>query len=171
MSNPHVGEIRLFAGNFEPQGWMFCAGQTLPTSTHQALFALLGTTYGGNGITTFALPDMRGRVPIHQGNGLGLSGRALGERGGQEGVALLEQHIPGHTHQSAVSAKTATSRSSVGNVRAALPDGKKAYSQSASKVDVGRSSSAGGWRVHENRQPYLGLHYIIAVSGVFPSSS
>lgn len=176
MSVPFIGEVRLFAGNFAPVGWELCRGQIMPISENEALFYLIGTTYGGNGGTTFALPDLRGRVPVHQGTGPGVTPKVLGELAGDESVTLTAQHLPAHTHeQVVVSEYTATSRTAVGNVRAVLTGDNKAYASPSEDVkpDVLRatSSSAGGGQPHENLQPYLSLNYIIAVNGVFPTQS
>ena len=163
MGQPYLGEIRLFAGNFAPAGWMFCQGQLLPISENETLFNLIGTTYGGDGQSTFALPDLQSRVPIHQGNGF-----ILAETGGAEQVTLTTQQIPAHSHTLAASTATASSRSAVGGVPAALP-AEVAWSSAAADEAMGFTSVAGGSQPHDNMQPYLGLSFIICLSGVFPS--
>jgi microcystin-dependent protein len=155
MTDPFVGEIRLFAGNFAPRGWAFCQGQILPIAQNTALFSLLGTNYGGNGQSTFALPDLRDSVPIHAGGsgGPGLTPRLVGEVGGASTVALIEAEMPLHSHAAASTALT-TDRAA-GGVPA-----------------VGGRYVAGSGAVanqpHDNRPPYLGLSFIIALQGVFP---
>lgn len=153
MSDPFVAEIRLFAGNFAPLGWAFCEGQLLPISQNTALFSLLGVTYGGNGQTTFGLPDLRDRVPIHQGQGPGLSARSLGEEGGASEVLLATNELPAHSHPAA-SGPATTSRAT-GNIPAA-------GGRYVNAVPSGPTSA------HNNRPPYLGLTYIIALQGIYP---
>lgn len=170
MSEPHIGEIRLFAGNYEPVGWAFCHGQQLWISDHEALFNLIGTTYGGNGFTHFAVPDLRGRVPVHQGQGPARVPRTLGEMGGQESVTLTPQMLPPHTHTVRASQETATSRTAVGQAPAVLPGSGKAYAVGPAETVLSQASPAGGGQPHENRQPFLALNYIIALVGVYPSS-
>lgn len=169
MSDPYLGEIRLFAGNFAPWGWEFCHGQLLSIAEEEPLFSLIGTRYGGNGMTTFALPDLRGRVPIHQGQGAGLSSRPLASAGGREHVTLTLQQIPEHTHVVRASAATATSRTAVGNAPASLPGNGKAYSTAAADEVIEESSPVGGGQPHTNLQPYLGINYIIALWATYPS--
>ena len=163
MGQPYVGEIRLFAGNFAPSGWMFCQGQLLPISENEPLFNLIGTTYGGDGESTFALPDLQSRVPIHQGNGF-----ILAETGGAEQVTLTTQQIPAHSHALAASTATASSRSAVGGVPAALP-AEVAWSSAAADEPMSLTSAAGGSQPHDNMQPYLGLSFIISLFGIYPS--
>lgn len=170
MSEPYVGEIRMFAGNFAPRGWAFCDGQLLAVSQNDALFSLLGTIYGGDGRTTFGLPDMRGRIPIHAGTGPGLSPRRLGARGGEESVTLTVNQLPSHTHGPLqASSQTATN---------ALPQGQvTAQSDTALYVDdtppaafnTAAVSNVGGSRSHTNLMPYLCINYIIALVGIYPS--
>ncbi|WP_110240275.1 phage tail protein [Nocardioides gilvus] len=169
MSEPFVGEIRLFAGNFVPVWWMPCDGRTLYISEYEILFTLIGTTYGGDGIATFKSPDLRGRVPIHQGRSSEGIAQAIGQTGGQESVTLNRQQIPAHTHSVPASPVGATSRTAVGNARALLPDGEKAYSAGPASSEMAQTSVAGATEPHENRQPFLAITYIIAVEGVFPS--
>ena len=170
MSQPYVGEIRLFGGNFAPRDWAFCDGRLLPISENDVLFQLIGTTYGGDGQTTFALPDLRGRVPIHWGQGPTLTNRVIGETGGVESVTLTQQQIPVHTHGVPVSSTVAGSRSAVGGIPAALPSD-VAYAPGTPDEDRAWTTPAGGSQPHENLQPYLAVNYIISLFGVFPSQT
>lgn len=171
----YLGEIKWVPYNFAPSGWAFCHGQLLPINTNQALFSLLGTTYGGNGITSFALPDMRGRVMIHAGQGPGLSNYQLGATGGQETVTLTEAQIPSHQHALNASTTTATETSPEGNLLATKQRTSLYASDTAveNQVELNAQSVAatGGGQPHENRQPYVTLNCIIAVVGIFPSQS
>lgn len=169
-ADPFLGEIRIFAGNFAPQGWAFCDGQLLAISQNQALFSLLGTTYGGDGQTTFALPDLRGRVPMNAGSGPGLTPRSLGQTGGQEQVTLNVSQIPAHTHQARASSEAPDTNSP----EDAVPAQKARtylYNTGDSDVNMGTTaiSSTGGSQAHDNMQPYLCLNYIIALQGLYPS--
>jgi microcystin-dependent protein len=165
VSNPFLGSIILFAGNFAPRGWAFCNGQVLAIAQNQALFSLLGTTYGGNGQTTFALPDLRGRVPIHPGQGPGLSPVDLGEISGVEVVTLTTSQLPPHTHpQPATNGEQTTNRPNN-----ALPARGGVYSNESDGSLLHPTLTVGGGQPHENRQPFLGLNYIIALEGIYPS--
>jgi microcystin-dependent protein len=168
---PYLGEIMLFAGNFQPRGWAFCNGQLLPINQNQALFSLLGTTYGGDGRVTFALPDLRDRVPIHFGQGPGLSDRVLGERSGATTHTLTLAEIPAHTHPLRVSSAPATSVTPVGMFPARNPAGYAQFTATTPDVVMTAAGSAGGSQPHENLQPCLGLHFCIALQGVFPSQT
>ncbi|MBW2468192.1 MAG: phage tail protein [Deltaproteobacteria bacterium] len=167
--DPFIGEIRLFAGNFAPRGWALCDGQLLPIPQYTALFAILGTTYGGDGRTTFALPDLRGRAPIHAGQGPGLLNRRLGQRGGREDVALAVEELPPHSHQ-AVGSTNPTSATtpagkvwgSTGRTRLYAAPGAPANLSPAAIANTGAGMS------HENMPPYLVINYIIALQGLFP---
>ncbi len=165
MSQPFVGEIRLFAGNFAPAGWMFCEGQLLPISEFETLFNLIGTTYGGDGQSTFALPDMRGRLPVHQGNGF-----TLAETGGVETVTLTVSQIPIHSHPFLGSGDVANLPNPAGNVVARSPQ-EKMFLNSNPTVAMATQflGSTGGSQPHDNFQPYLCLDFIISLFGVFPS--
>jgi microcystin-dependent protein len=163
VSNPYLGEIRLFGGNYAPLGWAVCAGQLLPVAQYDALFTLLGTTYGGDGQTTFGLPDLRGRVPIHQG-----PLHTLGEQGGQETVTLLAGQMPAHSHAAQGSIAVALSGAPTGRVLAAT-SAAPVYSTTGSTTPLGLTSAAGGNQPHENMQPFLALQFIIALEGVYPS--
>jgi microcystin-dependent protein len=165
MAQPYVGEIRMFAGNFAPAGWMFCEGQLLPISENETLFQLIGTTYGGDGESTFALPDLRGRLPVHQGNGL-----ILAETGGVESVTLTVNQIPAHSHALLASSAPATANSPAGALYSESTT-INTYIEDAANVNLGASaiSSVGGSQPHENAQPFLCVDFIISLFGIFPS--
>lgn len=171
MSNPFIGEIRIFGGNFAPAGWAFCDGQILPISENEALFILIGTTYGGDGQTTFALPDLRGRLPMHQGQGPGLSARTLAEQAGVERVTLTAAQVPIHDHAVNAVAGLGTRTSPIGNVWAAA--GASLYTNAAPSAPLNPAAlaSAGGGQSHENMSPFLGVSFIISLFGIFPSQS
>jgi microcystin-dependent protein len=165
VSEPFIGSIILFAGNFAPRGWAFCSGQLLPIAQNTALFSILGTTYGGNGQTTFALPDLRGRAAIHPGQGPGLSNYSLGEAAGVEAVTLLANQMPVHQHvQPASNAEQDTNRPNN-----AVPARGGVYAASSDGATLDPTTAAGGNQPHENRPPYLAVNYIIALEGIFPS--
>ncbi|CAG7633732.1 phage tail protein [Paenibacillus allorhizosphaerae] len=180
MADPFVGEIRIFAGNFAPKGWAFCNGQLLPLSQNTALFSLLGTNYGGNGVSNFALPDLQGSVPLGQGQGPGLSQYVLGQSSGTPTVTLLQSEIPGHTHQvnGAIAVGNQESPGNAGNTLWADTPGMgtgNAYDTPGPSDWVSMHPNAmipaGGSQPHNNMQPYLGLNFIIALQGVFPPRS
>jgi microcystin-dependent protein len=165
MAQPYVGEMRMFAGNFAPAGWMFCAGQLLPISENETLFNLIGTTYGGDGQTTFALPDLRGRLPVHFGGGF-----VLAETGGSEQVTLTAQQIPAHAHGFMVSADVANSPNPAGHVLAETV-ATTPYFAGPPAVALAAQSllHTGGSQPHSNLQPFLCINYIISLFGIFPS--
>ena len=169
MATPFVAEIRLFPYNFAPSGWAFCNGQIMAISQNTALFSLLGTTYGGNGQSTFALPDLRGAVATHAGQGPGLSAYTLGQTGGVEFVTLLESEIPAHTHSLVASQADALNQSPA-NELLATTIGLKAYNDSTPDVALAPAALAvaGAGLPHNNMQPTLVLHYCIALQGGFP---
>ena len=169
MSQPYVGEIRMFAGNFPPQGWELCDGALLPISGYDALFNLIGTTYGGDGQTTFALPNLCGRVPIHQGQSAGTSNRVIGENGGAEVVTLTTQQIPAHRHDLHASLVPATTGTPDGAAWAATSAPSYATGTPSAPMAGTALASAGGSQPHENRVPSLAVTFIIATVGVFPS--
>jgi len=173
MSQPFVGEIRMFGGNFAPAGWMFCEGQLLPISENEVLFQLLGTTYGGDGQSTFALPDLRGRVPIHRGQNPGTgSVFTQGETGGVEAVTLNVSQIPAHSHPMLATNDAATTTSPGNNVLAAGTVATTAgYGTDApfTTLAAGAVSPVGGSQPHENFQPYLCVSFIISLFGIFPT--
>ncbi len=167
MAQPYVGEIRMFAGNFNPSGWMFCDGALLPISEFETLFNLIGTTYGGDGQSTFALPDLRGRIPIHQGNGF-----VLAETGGVEEVTLNIQQIPGHTHPFVATTDIATQAAPSGSMVAQPSVAKLYFAVPGSSAMASNSvTPVGGSQPHTNFQPYLCVNFIISLFGIFPSPS
>jgi microcystin-dependent protein len=171
MADPFVAEIRIFPFNFAPKGWAWCDGQLLPLSQNTALFSLLGTTYGGNGKSNFALPDLQGRAPMHPGQGPGLSLHDLGETGGSETVSLLESEIPSHSHTlRAVAPPTANQDDASANVMLAQVTGANIYTTSNALVPLAPEvlAPAGGDQPHNNLQPYLTFYFNIALQGVFP---
>lgn len=174
--DPFIGEIRLFAGNFAPRGWALCDGSRLPISQYRELYSILGTVYGGDGKTTFALPDFRGRAPVHAGAGPGLTPYVPGQTGGTSNVALMVNEMPSHTHQPiAASTVNATSpaegvwgstQSVRGSIAAYAAGGGSSTPMSPSAIKPAGSSAP-----HNNMQPYLGLNFIIALDGIFPPRS
>lgn len=163
MSEAYMGEVRLFAFSFPPKGWAACDGQIMAISQNQALFSLLGTTYGGNGQTTFALPDLRGRVPLHFGNGF-----AEGQVGGEEAHRLISTELPAHTHAVQASTSDPSTPSPAGAVWANRPD--SPYSPSGDVyLNQAAIASTGGSQSHPNMQPYLTVNYCIALVGIYPS--
>lgn len=173
MAQPYVGEIRMFAGNFQPNGWMFCDGQELPISENETLFQLIGTTYGGDGQTTFRLPDLRGRVPVHFGSS-SRSGNhfQLAEAAGVEEVTLTVNQIPAHTHTHLVSAAPASTDEAPGRLLAtSATDPHFVESGNLRPLDPRAVQSVGGSQPHTNLQPYLCLNFIISLFGIFPSPS
>lgn len=171
MSEPFVGEIRMFAGNFAPRGWAFCDGQLLAVSQNDALFSLLGTVYGGDGRTTFGLPDLRGRIPIHAGSGPGLSPRRLGAKAGAENVTLTVNQLPSHNHSLRATNSLATSQDPQGRYLGDDPS----FDHYATGVGTDTNmqsvaiTNSGGSRSHTNLQPFLCIHFIIALVGIYPS--
>lgn len=165
MAQPYIGEIRMFAGNFPPVGWMFCEGQLLPISENETLFNLIGTTFGGDGQSTFGLPDLRGRLPIHQGNGF-----ILAETGGAEEVTLTVNQIPAHSHPLLASGDTGNQVNVAGsltcNSQGAIP-----YIEDPPSVNMnaGCVTPVGGSQPHTNFQPYLCINFILSLFGLFPS--
>lgn len=177
MSNPFVAEIRIFAGSFAPVGWALCNGQLMPISQNTALFSLLGTTYGGNGTSNFALPNLQGCTPIGAGQGPGLSLRDLGETAGEQTVTLLTTEMPAHSH-AAMAATSGGQDSPAGNSWGESKLGKtplNVYAANNANTNVPMSPSAlsiaGGSQPHNNMPPFLGLTFIIALQGVFPARS
>jgi microcystin-dependent protein len=167
VSQPFVGEIRMFAGNFEPAGWMFCEGQLLPISEFETLFNLIGTTYGGDGQSTFALPDLQGRLPIHTGNGF-----TLAQNGGVEQVVLSVPQMPGHTHPLLASQNTGTGANPQGNVLDQMSGAILLYRAQNPTVAMNNTVSfTGGDQPHSNFQPYLCVDFIISLFGIFPSQT
>ena len=165
MAQPYVGELRMFAGNFAPVGWMFCEGQQLPISENETLFQLIGTTYGGDGESNFNLPDLRGRVPIHQGNGF-----ILAETAGAEEITLTTAQMPIHTHAFLANTAPGTSPNVQGNLPA-TSSAVQIYRESAANQNMnpGTVGNTGGSQAHLNMQPFLTLSFCIALQGIFPS--
>ena len=171
MADPFVAEIRIFPFNFAPRGWAWCDGQILPLSQNTALFSLLGTTYGGNGKSNFALPDLQGRAPMHPGQGPGLSLHALGETGGSETVTLLESEIPAHAHSLRAATDIADLQTPSAARVLARSQNANAYrntSQNLTPLAPEALTPAGGDQPHNNLQPYLTFYFNIALQGVFP---
>jgi microcystin-dependent protein len=180
MGQPYVGEIRMFAGNFAPAGWMLCQGQLLPISEYETLFNLIGTTYGGDGQSTFALPDLQSRIPVHQGQGSGLSNYTLAQAGGVESVALTIQQIPVHSHPAIADGNIATggdptnayfaaaTSDTVYTVPNAVGNGGAPVFRN---LNAGTLPSQGGSQPHSNIQPILALNFIISLFGIFPSQN
>jgi len=167
MSSPYVGEIRMFGGNFPPAGWMFCEGQLLPISEYEVLFNLIGTTYGGDGQSTFALPDLRGRAPLHQGPGF-----VIGQLAGSETTTLTTQQIPAHAHLERANVNAGNSFSPGNAVPAESKAGMPQYASSgADAMHAQAISLSGGSQPHSNLMPYLAVSYIISLFGVFPTQS
>jgi microcystin-dependent protein len=167
MAQPYVGEIRMFGGNFAPAGWMFCEGQLLPISENETLFQLIGTTYGGDGQSTFALPDLRGRLPLHQGGGF-----TLAESGGAEQITLTVNQIPVHNHAFLASNNIATQPSPSGNLLAQSTLAQMYIADVADQTLAANSiTPTGGSQPHTNFQPYLCVDFIISLFGIFPSQT
>ena len=173
--DPFIGQIMMFGGNFAPRGWAMCNGQLLDISQNAALFSILGTTYGGDGRTTFGLPDLRGRLPMHFGQGPGLSNHNLGQKGGAETVTLNESQLPGHNHGMAGSTSAATSRSPAGAFPAsAFVDGVRTAvetygTSSDTTLNAGVITPSGGGQAHDNMPPFGVINFVIALQGIFPS--
>ena len=165
MAQPYVGEIRMFAGNFAPAGWMFCEGQLLPISENETLFQLIGTTYGGDGQSTFALPDLRGRIPIHQGNGF-----VLAETGGAEEITLTVTQIAAHSHPFLATTNPGATTNPQPNLTSNSPN-VQVYIEDVTGVNMSAQAigSTGGSQPHTNFQPYLCIDFIISLFGIFPS--
>jgi microcystin-dependent protein len=164
MSDPYVGEIKLFGFHFPPRGWALCNGQLLPINQNQALFTILGTTYGGDGRTTFALPDLRGRTPLHMGNGV-----TLGQSAGEENHTLTQLEMPAHIHQVQGSPAEATEAAPTGAVWGLTNRNPFKNAASDTTLNLGSMSTAGSSQAHPNMQPYLTLNFCIATTGIFPT--
>lgn len=171
MSEPFIAEVRIFAGNFAPRGWAFCNGQLLPISQNTALFSLIGTTYGGDGRTTTALPNLQGRAVMHPGNGPGLTSRRLGETGGVETVTITEAQMASHNHSVQATNSTANSTSPANALFGRSSEGESLYQNpvSSALVDGPLTENRGGGQAHNNMQPHLVVNYIIALVGIYPS--
>ena len=172
MTQPYIGQIQPYAFNFAPKSWAFCNGQILPIAQNQALFSLLGTTYGGNGVSTFALPNLQSRVPMHMGTGPDGTTYQIGEMAGTEQETLSTQQIPSHTHAFTVSTDAGTSNNPIGSV-VAKGSGIKLFLQDVptSNKKASAITPAGGSQPHENTQPFLCINFIISLFGIFPSQT
>lgn len=174
MAEPFIGEIRMFGFNFAPRGWAACDGQFIPINQNSALFSLLGTIYGGDGRTTFALPDLRSRMPLHYGQGPGLSSRSIGSKSGAETTTLTASNLPPHSHTIAVSSDVGNSTSPVGNIPAVPNDGESNFVDPAGQPAISNNAtnvSGGGGQSFNNMPPYLAVNFCIALTGIFPSRS
>ena len=172
MSEPFVGEIRMFAGSFAPRGWALCNGQLMAVSQNDALFSLLGTIYGGDGRTTFGLPDIRGRIPLHAGSGPGLSERKLGSKSGSEKIILDIKQLPSHTHQLTGNSTDATDAKPTGKVLANISGGAPSlYNNGGNALSLSSKSvvADGGSNSHTNMMPAICINYIISLFGIYPS--
>lgn len=170
MSNPYLGEIRMFGGNFAPQGWAKCEGQVLNITEYDALYTLLGTTYGGDGNTTFGLPDLRGRLPLHMGQGPGLSNYAIGAKAGSETVTLVTSQLPAHTHGVRAQTGNGTVSTPTGSIWGTNSQSPYAKTE-ANATMAAQTTSAGGSLPHDNMMPYLAVNFIISLLGVYPNPS
>jgi microcystin-dependent protein len=172
MAQPYVGEIRMFAGNFAPAGWALCAGQLMPIAENDVLFQLIGTTYGGDGQETFGLPDLQGRIPLHQGASPGTQNYVIGEEAGVESVTLTLQQMPVHSHVFTVSSSPGSASTPVGNVPASPPVAKIYRAGTPSDpFPANLIQPVGGSQPHDNLMPYLCINYIISLFGIFPSQT
>lgn len=174
MSNPYIGEIRMFAGSFAPAGWALCQGQLMPISENDALFTLIGTTYGGDGQETFGLPDLQGRTPIHMGQGPGISQNyQIGEKGGVESVTLSVNQIPNHTHPLMGSLNLSDDPNPGMKVMGESRPGTNSFYQDTAGNPMAASAigPVGGSQPHDNMQPYLCINYIISLFGIFPTQT
>jgi microcystin-dependent protein len=171
MATPFLGEIRMFGGNFAPAGWAFCNGQLIAISQNDALFALIGTTYGGDGQQTFALPNMQSRIPIHQGQGAGLSNYVQGQSAGVESVTVTVAQLPSHIHTTQASTAATGSSNPTGNFWASSAATKQYGPSSGAVMSAQAMGLTGGNQPHENRMPLLAVSFIIALEGIFPTRS
>jgi microcystin-dependent protein len=172
MSDPYIGEIRMFGGNFAPAGWAFCAGQLLPIAENESLFNLIGTTYGGDGQSTFGLPNLQSRIPIHQGQGPGLQNYVLAQTAGVESVTLTTQQTPQHNHAFSASTGAGASTTPANNIPASPPVAKLYRAGTPSDpFPASLVPPAGGSQPHDNLQPYIAINYIISLFGLFPSET
>lgn len=173
MSEPFIAEIRIFAGNFAPRGWAFCEGQLLPIAQNTALFSLIGTTYGGDGRTTCALPDLQGRAPMHPGRAPGLSAWRLGQKAGAETDTLQPNEMPHHSHSYEATSGPGSATAPASDTINARSIGASAYASAGNEVAMNPAAigNTGGGQAHQNMQPYLPMYFIIALQGLYPSRS
>ena len=172
MAQPYVGEIRMFGGNFAPLGWAFCNGALQSISQNQTLYQLLGTTYGGDGVNTFGLPDLQGRIPVHQGQGAGLQNYVLGQKGGVETVTLTVAQLPSHSHTAMGSASGGAASTPMGATWGNSAIANKSFGPGTSannSMNPGSMGMTGGNQPHDNLLPFVVLSFIIALNGVYPS--
>jgi len=169
LSEPFLAEVRIVGFNFAPRGWAFCDGQILPINQNQSLYSLLGTTYGGDGRTSFALPDLRGRTPIHVGRSNGGEGHTLGQKSGEETHTLSANEMPQHTHVEVADSAPANQPTPGGHVLARTTDNIYGPKSGSSTLDAGSIFNVGGGQAHDNMQPYLAVNFCIALQGLFPS--
>jgi microcystin-dependent protein len=169
MSEPFIGEIRMFAGNFAPRSWALCNGQLLAVSQNEALFSLFGTLYGGDGRTTFGLPDLRGRIPVHQGQGPGLSARPIGQKSGAVTHTLSVNELPPHGHVLSASTSPAGDQDPAGNVTATSTSTNLYGDNAARTMRTDAVANTGGSQAHANVMPFLCVNFIVALFGIFPS--
>jgi len=169
MSDPFIAEIKIFAGNFAPRGFAFCNGQLLPIAQNTALFSIVGTTYGGDGRTTFGLPNLQNRLPMHPGNGPGLSQRRLGENGGSDTQTLSASQIPAHSHVAQAASTAPTTNSPAGAYPAVAPVFEPGDSGNLVPMSADAMANTGGGGAHNNQQPFLNLNFVLALTGLFPS--
>ncbi|WP_428699395.1 phage tail protein [Stappia sp.] len=169
MSEPFLAEVRMVGFNFAPRGWGFCDGQILPINQNQSLYSLLGTTYGGDGRTTFALPDLRGRTPIHVGTSNGGAHHGEGQKSGEETHTLAVNEMPQHRHLVEADSASGTTRSPAGHVLGGFPAGFADFSSTSVTLRAGTLTNVGGSQAHDNMQPYLAVNFCIALQGLFPS--
>jgi microcystin-dependent protein len=171
MSSPFIGEIRMFGGNFAPAGWAFCSGQLMPISENDALFALIGTTYGGDGQETFGLPDLQGRLPMHMGTGAGLTTRVIGESGGVETVTLTVNQIPVHSHAPLAVSGNGNQATPQNGVWAGVTTSIYTTNPPNIAFNATLGGNTGGSQPHENLMPFLAVSFIISLFGIFPSQN
>lgn len=171
MPTPYIGEIRMFAGSFAPVGWLFCNGQTVSISEYETLYSIINTTYGGNGQDSFALPDLRGRLPIHAGTGPSGNGYVIGQSLGTEEVTLLSSHLPAHRHTLVASSQPGSAQSPAGNFFAASAAQNSGYATTADSSLSPSAVATSGAESHNNMQPYLCVNFIIATDGAYPAMS
>ena len=169
MSDPYVGEIRMFGGNFAPVGWAFCNGALIPISENDTLFLLIGTTYGGDGQNTFALPDLQGRLPMHQGTGAGLSSHVIGEQGGVETVTLNVNQIPAHSHAPLAVSGSGNQTTPQNGVWAGVTTSIYTSNAPNTAFNAALGGASGGSQPHENLMPFLAISFIISLFGIYPS--
>lgn len=172
MAQPYIGEIRMFGGNFAPYGWSFCNGSVLPISQNNALYNLIGTTYGGDGISTFNLPDLQCRIPIHQGQGAGLQNYVLGQKGGAETVTPTVAQLPSHSHQAVGSATGGAASNPANNTWGNSGIANKSFGPGTSanaSMNAGSTAMTGNSQPHDNMLPFLAFSFIIALEGVYPT--